>query len=261
MRNLWRSKGTRNASVVVVGVVYPPGATGGQTPPATRWTLRFALEPWRQIGGDIDERRLSVSKRVSEKRLRKYMRRIQPYDVVRAHVRFDDERSGTLLKLMGPDASDQELTRRATELRQPATIEVDFFGTLTLDRAVDWWEAEQAWQGASIRLTLSPGEGGDVETVARTAEALWRNQADWDQCVRARAIEELLALKNDAWREAHEPQVTAEQFAGRMKLESVSVEPDGAFEFWFDDGGLFLGHAIRVSGTVADGPAEADIAG
>jgi hypothetical protein len=264
MRNLWRPKGTRNAddaSVVVVGVVYPPGATGGQTPPATRWTLRFALEPWRQIGGDIDERRLSVSKRVSEKRLRKYMRRIQPYDVVRAHVRFDDERSGTLLRFVGEDTSDEELARRATEMRQPVTMEVDFFGTLTLDRTVDWWEAEQVWRGSSIRLSISPEEDDDVETVAKTAEALWSNQVDWDQRVRTRAINELLGLKNESWRDASEPPVTAEQFAGRMKLDSVSVGPKGAFEFWFNDDGLFLGHSIRVSGTLAEGPAEADIAG
>lgn len=256
MRNPWRRK-----HVVVLGVVYPPGAGGGRSQRATRWTLRFALKPWRQIGGDIDERALSVSKRVSERRLRKYMRRIQPYDVVRARVRLDDERSGTLLRLVGADASDEELARRAAELRQPVTIEVDFFGTLTLDRKVDWWETEQVWRGTPIRLSISPEEDGDVETVAKTAEALWSNEADWDQRVRARAIDELLALRNDIWREEHEPQLTAEQFAGRMKPESVSVGPDGAFEFWFDDDGLFLGHSIRVSGSLTEGPVEAQIAG
>jgi hypothetical protein len=264
MGSLWRRKRTgegTDAPVVVLGVVYPPGAGGGQRPPERRWTLRFALKPWRQIGGEVEERALSLSMRVSEKRLRRYMGRIHPYDVVRAHVRFDDERSGTLLKFVGEDASDEELAQRAAELRQPATMEVDFFGRLTLDRAVDRWEAEQVWHGGSMRLSISPEEDGDVETAAKTAEALWSNQADWDQRVRARAITELLALKNEIWREADEPQVTAEQFADRMKLASVVVRSNGAFEFWFDDDGLFLGHSIRVSGSLTEGPAEADIAG
>jgi hypothetical protein len=47
----------------------------------------------------------------------------------------------------------------------------------------------------------------------------------------------------------------------RISLESVTVSTDGAFEFLYQDGGLFDGHAIVVRGTLKDGPETADIYG
>jgi hypothetical protein len=46
-----------------------------------------------------------------------------------------------------------------------------------------------------------------------------------------------------------------------MKLESITVHPDGRFEFWFDDGDLFWGHSIAVRGSLAEGPTEASVEG
>ena len=39
-----------------------------------------------------------------------------------------------------------------------------------------------------------------------------------------------------------------------MTLESIAVYPDGKLEFWFDDGDLFFGHWMSVSGNLSDGP-------
>lgn len=263
MPNRWRRGGREGPKepAVVLGVVDPPGAAGAQSPPHAEWTLRFTLKPWRQADGDVDERELSISKPASEENLREYLRVIQPYDVVRAHVRFSDELSATLIEFLGQDDSDEELTQRAAELQLPVTMEVDFFGTLTLDRRVDWWETEEVWAGTPVRLSISPDESGDIETAAKTAEALWSSQSDWDHRIRARAIDELLTLKNEGWREEGEAEVTAQEFAQRMKLESATVYPDGEFEFWFEDDDLFLGHSIRVSGNLTEGPTDADIAG
>jgi hypothetical protein len=263
MRNRWRRKGGRQGreeKTIVLGVVYPPGAGGSQSPSESEWTLRFELKPWRKADGEIEERGLSVSKVVSQARLKEYMGLIQPFDVVRAQVQLGGELTATLIELIGKEA-DEELTRRAAELQEPVTIEVDFFGTLTLDRRVDWWETEQVWAGTPVTLSITLAEDGNVASVAKTAEALWRNQAEWDQQVRARAIDKLLVLKNENWRDEDEAEVTAAEFNRRMKLESVTVDPDGGFEFWFEDGDLFLGHSIRVWGNLTDGPTDADIAG
>jgi hypothetical protein len=46
-----------------------------------------------------------------------------------------------------------------------------------------------------------------------------------------------------------------------MRLKSVTVYPDGSFDFWHDDGDLFWGHSIQVSGDLLDGPTHADIPG
>lgn len=46
-----------------------------------------------------------------------------------------------------------------------------------------------------------------------------------------------------------------------MELESVQVYGDGRFEFWFNDGGLFWGRAIHVTGSLTEGPTGAQMEG
>jgi hypothetical protein len=46
-----------------------------------------------------------------------------------------------------------------------------------------------------------------------------------------------------------------------MTLESITVTPDGSFDFWHNDGDLFYGHSIQVSGNLSQGPTHADIPG
>jgi hypothetical protein len=231
-----------------------------QVPPSSDWTLRFVLKPWRRAEGELDERELSVCKLVSHERLSEYMDLVDPYDVILARVHFEGELRATLIELMGAEA-DEELERRAAELQEPITMEVDSIGTLTFDRHVGWWETERVWAGTAVRLWINVDEGGDVAAVAKTADALWASESEWDERLRARAVDELLALKNENWRAEDEAEVTSDEFKQRMKPEGVTVAADGEVEFSFEDGELFLGHAVRVWGNLTDGPTDADIAG
>ncbi len=93
------------------------------------------------------------------------------------------------------------------------------------------------------------------------AEVLWSDPFMWKKRIDQYAVRELLDLKNGTWLEEGEAELTADQFIARMKLESIMISSDGKFEFWHDDGDLFWGHAIQVSGNVKDGPTQADIPG
>ena len=46
-----------------------------------------------------------------------------------------------------------------------------------------------------------------------------------------------------------------------MRLTSINTYPEGGFEFWHDDGDLFWGHYIQVSGSLDEGLTSADIPG
>ena len=92
-------------------------------------------------------------------------------------------------------------------------------------------------------------------------------QEEWDRRVRSLAADKLLSLAND-WeadaagseeREAEE--ITREDFISRMELDAVQVYEDGAFDFWFNDGDLFWGHAIHVTGSLETGPEDAQMEG
>ena len=47
----------------------------------------------------------------------------------------------------------------------------------------------------------------------------------------------------------------------RMELDAVQISADGRFEFWFNDGDLFWGHAIHVTGALDQGPESAQMEG
>ena len=85
--------------------------------------------------------------------------------------------------------------------------------------------------------------------------------------MRSFAADKLLSLAND-WeadaagneeREAEE--ITREDFMTRMELDAVQLYEDGAFDFWFNDGDLFWGHSIHVTGSLGAGPEDAQMEG
>ena len=47
----------------------------------------------------------------------------------------------------------------------------------------------------------------------------------------------------------------------RMELDAIQIYEDGAFEFWFNDGDLFWGHSIHVTGSLKAGPEDAQMEG
>lgn len=249
--------------VIVTGVVHPSGAGGARLGEDPRWRLRFSLEPWRVEGAPLNEGALEVTKAVSEEDLRAFMKRIRPCDVVRLSVHFSgpEHTAAELLELLEVQATDPELSERAEALRQPVTRQDPFFGELTLDRRLDWWGTIFRWGTTPVQLYLSGDEEGSPEPALRAARSLWEEQPEWEKRVRDFAVEALLPLKNDVWLDDDEEPLTSEAFKERMTLQSITLYPDGSFDFFHDDGELFWGHAIQVWGTLSEGPTGADIPG
>ncbi|HXF80376.1 MAG TPA: DUF2262 domain-containing protein, partial [Usitatibacter sp.] len=94
-----------------------------------------------------------------------------------------------------------------------------------------------------------------------TARTLFADMARWASAAKDFAATALLDLKNDSWLGERESPVSPKAFMDRMQLSSINVYPEGAFELWHEDGDLFWGHAIHVSGTLRDGIKSASIAG
>jgi hypothetical protein len=201
---------------------------------------------------------------VTDEELKTFQDMIVPYEVIRIKARVVvDSVLGSPQALLeayeGRESSDPELSQSAEQLQKPVTFEDPLLGTFTLDRRVDWFTGQVVWDGESISLNLS--ESTKLESALRTAHALWRNQGEWNQRVRNFAVEQLLPLKNDTWLDEGEGELTPDEFRERMTLESITVNADGSFDFWHDDGDLFWGHSIQISGNLAEGPMDADIPG
>jgi hypothetical protein len=248
----------------VLGASGMAGASSGDTD--CPWILQFTFTAWRMVGGVVQNRELTIRKPVSEKELHASMGRFEPYEVIRIRARVAEQNSyakpqALLDKIIGKDTDAPDLDKRALELQEPVTFEDERFGVFTLDRRIDWYEAVVPWGPVEIRLALSPSEAGDAKACLPTARAIWDSQPVWQERIADYIVAELLSLKNDSWLGEDETEFSAEAFKSRLTLNSVTVEADGNFEFWYDDGDLFWGHSIRVSGSLSNGPTSAGIEG
>ena len=196
--------------------------------------------------------------------VRGYLRQRVPPDFIikfRARLSADGERL-LLLDLPQP-VFDPDLKAILEEQKKPESTYVEDLGTFVLNRQVGWYEAEVDWLDGKIRLDFDQGEEAEMKAAQATARALLSDARSWDERVRTFAAGQLTHLADqlarDGEEEGEEPlsQITPEDFAQRMELDAVQVDGQGGFTFWFEDGELFWGRSIRVSGTLSAGPEEA----
>jgi hypothetical protein len=227
--------------------------------------LGVQFSHWRIVGGEIETIPLYIYRECKEDEIRPWMKSIQPRNMLRVKVQFTrsivpEQRRAKIIELIGKDRSDTEL-RAAAKDRRPAKIADPYFKTLTLDRSADCYRTKVKWRTKAVDLCFDLDNEKKLTTLCRKAEAFWRTAKEQDGHTRATAVRDLLELKNDSWLEQGERKVTPRQFASRLKLTSVVVSKNGAFEFVFDDGDLFMGHDVVVHGTFSAGPKRADIGG
>jgi hypothetical protein len=252
--------------VEVSGVVSHAGVNGGMIGRQRLWTVRFSLAAWRIAGGEIRSNALAVTRSATEDELRALQASVAALAVVRIRARVAaDQKSGgwraLLEEVLGPDDGDLALKGFAEQLNAPVRYQDSFFGIMTLDRRVGWYSVECSWNGCPAKLMVPTEDAGSPADGLLTARRLWDDQAHWDQRVKDCALLRLLPLKNERWSDTQELPLSASEFRGRMRLESVTAHPDGLFDFWFNDGDLFSGHAICISGDLTNGPTTADICG
>ncbi len=202
---------------------------------------------------------------LADDRLMEYLRQRVPWDfILKCRVRLSLDGSRLLMLELPQPGFDPDLKAILDEQKKPVTFWAEGLGTFALNRALGWFEAEADWLGSPIRLDLDRDE--DREPCLAYLRALMEGQADWDERLRVCAARDLLELAND-WAsdggcEEHEPEeITREQFMERLEPDAVQISGDGSFDFWFNDGALFWGHSIHVTGSLEGGPEKAEMEG
>lgn len=149
----------------------------------------------------------------------------------------------------------QEVAKRKKPKKK--TIKTDF-STLTLDKEYQMnFQGKGKWMDKKIELDFEVDQNGEIELGINTARILLNKQAEWDEKIKSYTAKKLLKLKNENWLDEDEKKFTSLQFKERMTIESITFYEDGSFEFSFDDGDLFWGHSIQVSGSIQEGLTEA----
>jgi hypothetical protein len=245
----------------ICGLVDASGPAGCSDGSSDNWSLVFHLAAHR-VAEKLETTTLRCEIPMSRPDMREWMSRIDAYAFVDATVTGLTEQGAALLSdLKIVDDSDSELAAIKEAMLVPVMVQTDLFGAIELDRNIDQYQGSMTWCGAPVRLSISCADLANPIAAVEVAESLFRAQKDWQGRVQEFAADRLLALKNDSWLGDDEEKLSREVFVSRMTLEEISVDENGDFSFWHDDGDLFWGHAIMISGNLESGLSDADIPG
>lgn len=243
----------------ILAVTGANGFGGGKTGGEELWTASIGLTAWMEEDSPDIHRGEFVLSTIGDDHLLEILRRRVPRDfIIKFRGRVSEDGKRLLLLDLPKSGFDPDLKAILEKQKKPVTFEEEGLGTFTLNRQVNWFEANVDWLGTEISLVFDKDE--DREACIQNAKVLLADAAGWDLRVREYAADELVSLAND-WEEDGEEPITREQFMERMEPESIEVRADGAFEFWFADGDMFYGHSIHVTGNLADGPGTAQMEG
>ncbi len=250
----------------IIGIVNASGVGAVRVGGEELYTLTMKFDAWRDASGQLKPEPLHIIRKVTKQELADIREKIEAETIVKINARVaeksvSDKQDALFEEFIEVVSTDKELNDYIEDIKNPVTYEDNIFGILTFNRKLSWYSGKINWNKKSVDLNLPVTEPEDIKLSVQAAKTLWESRKIWDNRISEYAVNELLGLKNDSWREDDEKEVTAKQFKTRMKLEAITVYPDEEFEFWHHDGGLFWGHSILVSGNLTDGPDHADIPG
>ncbi|MBK1792578.1 DUF2262 domain-containing protein [Persicirhabdus sediminis] len=239
---------------VINGLVSPSGAwSSNPRSLLDHWSFLFSLDAWTDAEGALHTDKMTIRKVVDGDELQRLEESINAESIISIALHIGqlegfDCRQGALVEIVESGVDDEDLKRFAADLATPVTVDSRGLGRFTLDRRVGWFEGEARWGLRKIRLNLTPTDVSDPSGVIGRAEELWGQRKTLTRQACEVAASTLLEVKNASWLNEGEQPMSKDKFMRKMKLESITVEEDGSFDFWFEDGDIFWGHSIEVRG-------------
>ena len=213
---------------------------------------------------------------IGEKNTLDCLQRLQPQCIYRLRVRVLRDKnvpagrlasfynSFLLVEILEEHAQSTQLLEVLEEYLKPVVLEDEVLGRFELNQDLELFHGCIPWGGRRISASLQV----DVHDKASWEQALdslremFLRQAELDAGWRRYAAEALTGLANEWAAQENAPRaLTAEEFAKRISLLDLGVTTDGSFSAYYDDDGLFWGHAIEVDGNLSEGVKSATLAG
>jgi hypothetical protein len=162
------------------------------------------------------------------------------------------------------EVDDRELLAWVEGKRKPIVIRDEVLGVLTLDRTRTHYQAERTVGDVRYEVMIRFGTEPDSRRDAGKIKALRGIVTAVEAGVpryREAAADELLENYNAQWRNESDPPLSRAEFASRLTLDSIHIEPRGKIDVYFKDGDLFAGHFIELRLDTPDRVRTIGIAG
>ena len=181
------------------------GGFGGSRPQENGpWLAVLELTAWKEEDSEEPAHREKTQLvALADDKLMEYLRRrVRGDSVFQIMVRPSEDGKQFLMTELPQPEVDPEMKAILEEQKKPVSIWVPELGTFTLNRLVNWFEAEVEWLGQPARLDIDREE--DWDACVEQAKALMADQKGWDEKVRAFAAQELLAQAKESFTQAKE---------------------------------------------------------
>lgn len=252
--------------IEVAAVTGASGVSAGKAGGDILWNASIDLIAWKCVHSNepVKNEVLRLEWLSDDAELKKSRDLLHKNKIVRLQVR-KAEKTMMLVNILEIEYEDDDLNRVLQDSMKPVFYNDEVLGRFELDKSVKLFEKKISWSGEEGRLYFDWDENVDImKSALETANVLLKDPDDWNKKIKMYAAEELVELANE-WLQDNEEsdidEITKEMFVDFMKLDSISVYPEGDFEIFFFDGDMFWGHYIIVNGNINEGFTSADIAG
>ena len=224
------------------------------------WTASMELTAWMEDNSPNIQRGEFKLVAKGDETLMTFLRQREPRDfILKCRVRLSLDGTSLLLTNLPEPGFDPDLKAILEEQKKPVAVEVEGLGKFMLNRSVGVLQAEIQFMGQGVQLCFDKDE--DRAACGRTAKAVLDDLIALDEKARSLAADKLLELANEWAADADGEEVSREEFLSRMTLETIDVAERESYDLWYNDGELFFGHVIHVSGNLNEGVTDARMEG
>lgn len=195
---------------------------------------------------------------------RNFIYNIEKHHTYHLKVKEIDTDNFLLIDVLERDIDNELLKETLKECEQKAAIVIEDpdLGKFILDKNLKVFLSKMDWLNSKkqIEVSLNIGENTRIKALEKvgafliTLEKLISNKKEWDKKLKVYAAENLVDLANELRKNLKGIfkfiKIWKWRFIARIELISLSINPNGEFIATFDDGKLFVGHKIIISGNV-----------